>query len=138
MKTISIHVPDNDYRIISEVAKQEKRRLSDLAYLVFGKGLDVFFCETQVAIKKIESDYTEADRLQQKINADLEKTEGWKDLNYDERKEKGYKHVCDWISNYERTEKADGTFDYNDPLIEPLAERIEGYALNPANDEVKA
>lgn len=135
MKQIIIDIPDNDHRILSEIAKAENRRLPDLAYILFGRGLSSFFCETEVLIKKIESDYTEADRLQQKINADLEKTEGWKNLGYDERKEKGYKHVCDWISNFERTEKADGTFEYKDLLIWPLAERIQSYALNPVTDE---
>ena len=88
MKTISINVSDNDYRILTEIAKDQRRRLTDLSYLLFARGLEFFFCETPVYIRKIESDYTEADRLQQKINDDLEKTEGWSDLSWKERKER--------------------------------------------------
>tara|TARA_B100000131_G_scaffold266289_1_gene264157 strand:+ start:636 stop:1052 length:417 start_codon:yes stop_codon:yes gene_type:complete len=136
VKTISISLPDKDYRLLVEIAKEEKRRLSDLAYLLFGKGLDVFFCETHVSVKKTEDDYTEADRLQQKINEDLEKSEGWQDLDYDKKREKGWKHVCEWMSNHERRKNPDGSYEYIDPLIEPLAERIESYALNPIVEEV--
>ena len=73
VKTISINVSDNDYRILTEIAKDQRRRLADFSYLLYARGLTFFFCETPVCISKIESDYTEADRLQQKINADLEK-----------------------------------------------------------------
>ncbi len=118
MKTISINVSDNDYRILTAIAADQKRRLSDLSYLLYARGLTFFFCEAPICISKIESDYTEADRLQQKINADLEKTEGWRDLEWKERKEKGYVHIATCISD--------------DDLIDPLVERLEACALNPS------
>lgn len=121
VKTISINVSDNDYRILTEIAKDQRRRLADFSYLLYARGLTFFFCETPVCISKIESDYTEADRLQQKINADLEKTEGWRDLEWKERKEKGYVHI--------------GTCISDDDLIDPLVERIEACALDPVEEE---
>ncbi len=121
MKTISINVSDNDYRILTAIAKDQHRQLADLSYLLYAKGLTFFFCETPVCIRKTESDYTEADRKQQKINDDLEKTEGWSDLEWKERKEKGYVHIGDFISD--------------DALIDPLVERIEDYVLNPVEEE---
>ena len=121
MKTISINVSDNDYRILTEIANDQRRRLTDLSYLLFARGLEFFFCETPVYIRKIESDYTEADRLQQKINDDLEKTEGWSDLNWKERKEKGYVLIDAFIRD--------------DELIESLAERIEACVLEPVEEE---
>ena len=123
MKKISINVSDDDYRILTAIAEDQNRRLSDLSYLLYARGLTFFFCETPVHIKKIESDYTEADRLQQKINNDLEKTEGWRDLEWKERKEKGYVHIDDFISD--------------DDLIDPLVERIEVCALYPPSNPVE-
>ncbi len=130
MKSLSIDLTDKDYDLYLKIAKSEKRRPSELAALIFADGLGSFFCETHVCIKKIEDDYTEEDRSQQKKNKELEKTEGWKDLDYDKRKEKGFKHVCDWISNHERIEKPDGTYSYEDPLIEPFADRIRDCLLS--------
>ncbi len=122
VKTISINVSDNDYRILTAIAKDQSRRLTDLSYLLYAKGLEFFFCETHVSIKKIESDYTEADRKQQKINLDLAvNTPGWERLNYQEKEEKGFEHVHQWISD--------------DALIDPLVERIEACALNPVEEE---
>ena len=130
MKSLSIDLTDKDYDLYLKIAKSEKRRPSELAALIFADGLGSFFCETHVSIKKIEDDYTEEDRSQQKKNEELEKTEGWKDLDYDKRKEKGFKHVCDWITNHERIEKPDGTYSYEDPLIEPFADRIRDCLLS--------
>ena len=120
MKTISINVSDDDYRMLTAIAEDQKRRLSDFSYLLYARGLSFFFCETQVSIKKTESDYTEADRLQQKINADLEKIEGFDSLGWEERKEKGYNSVSSFLGD--------------DALIDPLVERIEAYALNPVEE----
>ena len=130
MKSISINLNDKDHELYLKIAKSEKRRPTELAALIFAEGLGCFFCEEMVSVKKTEDDYTEEDRTQQKKNEELEKTEGWKDLDYDQRKERGFKHVCDWISNHERIEKPDGTHAYEDPLIEPFAERIRDYVLS--------
>ena len=121
MKKISINVSDDDYRILTAIAEDQKRRLSDLSYLLYARGLEFFFCETPVYIRKIESDYTEADRLQQKINDDLEKTEGWGEWSWKERKEKGYVPL--------------DVFIRDDDLIDSLAKRIEACVLDPVEEE---
>jgi len=130
MKSISINLNDKDHELYLKIAKSEKRRPSELAALIFAEGLGCFFCETHVSVEKTEDDYTEKDRIQQKKNEELEKTEGWQDLDYDKRREKGFKHVCDWISNHQHVEKPDGTSSYIDPLIEPFAERIRDCVLS--------
>tara|TARA_B100000965_G_scaffold337233_1_gene303942 strand:+ start:111 stop:506 length:396 start_codon:yes stop_codon:yes gene_type:complete len=130
MKSISIDLTDKDYDLYLKIAKSEKRRPSELAALIFADGLGYFFCEECVSVKKTEEDYTEEDRNQQKKNAELEKSEGWKDLDYDQRKEKGWEHVCDWLSNHQHVTKPDGTSSYEDPLIEPLVQRIRDSVLS--------
>jgi len=130
MKTISINLTDKDHDLYLKIARSTRRRPSELAALIFADGLGSFFCEEMVSVEKTEDDYTEEDRIQQKKNAELEKTEGWEDLKYDERKDKGWNPVHGWINNHERIEKPDGTVSYEDPLIEPFADRIRDYVLN--------
>tara|TARA_B100000965_G_scaffold118657_1_gene97881 strand:- start:848 stop:1240 length:393 start_codon:yes stop_codon:yes gene_type:complete len=129
MKSISIDLSDKDYDLYLRIAKAEKRRPSELAALIFADGLGYFFCEEHLIVEKTEDDYTEEDRNQQKKNAELEKNEGWNDLNYDQRKEKGWEHVCPYLSNHEHVKKPDGSNSYEDPLIEPLVERIRDTCL---------
>ena len=131
-KTISFDLPDKDYNLLVGIAKDQKRRLSDLSYLLYARGLDSFFCETQVSVKKTDDDYTDEDREQIKKNEELKKTEGWDKLSYPQWEEKGYKHVCDYIHNHVYNKKED---KWEDPLIEPLAERIESYAIEGIKEE---
>ena len=77
MQKLEINLPDKDYSILKRIAKSEGRRLTDLTYLLLGKGLDVFFCETLVYIDKEPDDYSAKDLAQMKKNAELERTEGW-------------------------------------------------------------
>ena len=44
MQKLEINLPDKDYSILKRIAKSEGRRLTDLTYLLLGRGLDVFFC----------------------------------------------------------------------------------------------
>ena len=126
MKTISFSLNDKDYSLLSRIAKADQRRLKDLVYLSLGAGLDFLFCETRVAIERQDDEYTQEEIEQKSKNEELEKSEGWDDLSYEEQKEKGKKHVCPFLSNYERKEDGSG---YHDPLIDPLAERIKNYAF---------
>jgi hypothetical protein len=91
-----------------------------------GHGLDILFYETHVSVKRHDEEYTEEEKAQQVKNEELEKAEDWAELSFDARKERGYIHVCPYLSNHER--KLDGS-GYHDPLIDPLAERIKNYAL---------
>ncbi len=128
MKKLEINLTDKDYSILKRIAKSEGRRLTDLTYLLLGKGLDVFFMETMVYIDKEPDEYSSKDLAQMKKNAELEKTEGWTKLDWDERKAKGYDHVCTGLSNHVHSEELGRC---HDPLIEPLSERIQSYALEP-------
>mgnify|MGYP003126248365 FL=1 len=134
MQKLEINLPDKDYSILKRIAKSEGRRLTDLTYLLLGKGLDVFFCETLVYIDKEPDDYSSKDLAQMKKNAELEKSEGWQKLDWHERKAKGYEHVSTSLSNHVQSEELGRC---HDPLIEPLAERIESYATETITEEVK-
>ena len=129
MKKLIIELPDKDYSIIERVAKDQHRRLSDLSYLVYAKGLEVYFCETAVSIKKEPDEYTEEEKVQLEKNAELEKTEGWDNLKYEERQAKGIKYVSEYITNH-RYENG----KTSDPLFDPLVERLETYAIDGAKD----
>jgi len=131
MRKLEINLSDKDYSLLNRIAKSEGRRLSDLTYLLVGKGLDLFFCETLVHIDKEPDEYSSKDLEQMKKNAELEKTEGWAKLDWDERKAKGYEHVRTGLSNHEHSEELGKC---HDPLIEPLAERIESYATEPIGE----
>jgi len=133
MQKIEILVSDKDFDLLTRIAKDQNRRLSDLNYLLYSRGLESFFCETMVSIPKKLYEYTTEEKEQEKKNGELEETEGWFDLDYAEREAKGYKHVCPYISNHEYDKK---TKKYSDPLIEPLADKIASYALNPIEKEV--
>ena len=134
MQKLEINLPDKDYSILKRIAKSEGRRLTDLTYLLLAKGLEVFFCETLVYIDKEPDDYSAKDLAQMKKNAELERTEGWLKLDWHERKAKGYDHVSSSLSNHVQSEELGRC---HDPLIEPLAERIESYATETITEEVK-
>ena len=133
MQKLEINLTDKDYSLLKRIAKSEGRRLTDLTYLLLAKGLEVFFCETLVYIDKEPDDYSAKDLAQMKKNAELERTEGWLKLDWHERKAKGYEHVSTSLSNHEHSEELGRC---HDPLIEPLAERIENYAVESVTEEV--
>ena len=134
MKKIEILVSDKDYDLLSRIAKADNRRLSDMNYLCYGRGLDYLFTDHQLCVEKVHAnEYSVKENKQIEKNKELQKTEGWKNLSYEEKELKGYKHVCDFMSNWERKEDGDG---YYDPLVEPLAKRIESYALNDIEEEI--
>ena len=132
MKKLEINLSDKDYSLLSRIAKSEGRRLSALTYLLLGKGLEIFFCETMVYIDKEADDYSAQDLAQMKKNAELEKTKGWIKLDWEERKAKGYNHISSSLSNHVHSEELGRC---HDPLIEPLAERIASYAISPMKVE---
>ena len=134
MKKIEITVSDRDYDLLTRIAKADKRRLSDMNYLCYGRGLDYLFTDQQLCVDRVHTDeYTAKEQKQMKKNKELEKTEGWDDLDYNQKKEKGYKHVCDFISNCEKNEDSGEMYD---PLVQPLSKRIESYATEDIKEEV--
>ena len=67
------------------------------------------------------------------LNKNLENDiEGFWGLTCEERKEKGWKHVKEFMSNHEYDSE---TKEHSDGLIKPLVERIESYSFNPPTDE---
>ena len=134
MQKLEINLTDKDYSILKRIAKSEGRRLTDLTYLLLGKGLQIFFCESMTYIDKAPDEYSTKDFAQLKKKAELEKTEGWTSLDWHERRAKGYEHVDSKLRNHEYSEELGRC---HDPLIEPLAERIESYAIETITEEVK-
>ena len=133
MKKIEISIPDKDYDLLTRIAKSEKRRLSDMNYLAYAEGIGYLFCETDVTIKKLDSEFTEEEKNQIKLNEKLEKeNDNFWQLSCEERKAKGFKHVKQYMSNHEYDSE---TKECSDGLIKPLTERIESYAFNAPTDE---
>ena len=116
MKTITIKVLDKHYSLLNRLANAEKRRLNDFNYLIFGQGLDMFFCERSVHVKKEPDEYTKEEKKQQAINKKIEKSKPrseWTDL--------GWEHVSDYMYNYDKPE---GEKDF----VTKLANEIEAMA----------
>ena len=98
-KQITLNFPDDIYRDLVRVARADGRRLNDLVTILLSEGLRYFYCETSIAIKKLDSDYTQAEKDQIEKNKELENSEGWSGLDYEARRAKGYDHVCQYIHN---------------------------------------
>jgi len=116
MKTISIQVSDKQYSLLNRLANAEKRRLSDFNYLIYGNGLDMFFCERSVHVKKEADEYTKEEKKQQVINKKVEKS-----TSRSNWEEKGWEHVSDYLYNYD---KPDGEKDF----VTKFANEIEELA----------
>ncbi len=132
MKKIEISIQDKDHDLLTRIAKNQKRRLSDMHYLIYAEGLAFLFHDTDVTIEKIDSEFTEEEKKQIKLNEKLEDLENFWELSSEQRKEKGWKSVHEYISNTQYDSK---TKKYSDVLIKPLSERIESYAFNTPTDE---
>ena len=100
MKTITIDLTDKQHCMLSRIAKGDKRKVSDLIYLALGRGFEYMYFETALHIEKVDSDYTVKEKKQIAKNKKLEASKGWSDLDYDEKRKRGYEHVCSSMSNY--------------------------------------
>ena len=116
MKTITIKVSDKQHSLLTRIAASDHRRLSDLHYLIYGNGLDMFFCERSVHVKKEPDEYTKEEKKQQAINKKVEK------FPRSDWNEKGWEHVSDYLYNYD---KPDGEKDF----VTKLANEIEDLAF---------
>ena len=125
-KEITIKVSDKDYDLIQRIAKEERRRLSDFAQLVFAEGLEYFFTEQVICFKKHDDELTEEEHKQIKINDNLRKQDGWYDLDYKDKVKQGYKQVFEWWENHFFNQE---TKEYDDTLIKPLSESIQSFAM---------
>ena len=100
MKTITIDLTNKQHCMISRIAKGDKRKVSDLIYLALSRGFEYMYFETALHIEKADSDYTVKEKKQNAKNKKLEASKGWSDLDYDEKRKRGYEHVCSSMSNY--------------------------------------
>lgn len=96
MKTLPAPIPDDLYDVFSRIAKYERRKFRDFIYLILAEGLSSYYCERQLFVDKLQTEYTKEETDQIAKNAELEKTEGWNDLSWDERKSRGYVSVEDY------------------------------------------
>ena len=117
MRKLTIELTDKQHCLLTRIAKEEKRKLKDFMFLTISEGLSSFFCERIIHVEKKNDDYTAEEKKQLATNEKLEKSKGWNDLDYDERRAKGYDHVYHYLSNCSRDQK--------DFIVE-LSESIEG------------
>ena len=125
-KTLTIKVSPDDHKKLKAIAASEGRRLDDLSQIIYAYGLDLFYCETSVSIKKEAHEYTEEESRQLSKTKELEASEGWLALDYEQREERGYGYVDAFIRNHERDDSGRPV----DRLIEPIAERIKAFATD--------
>ncbi len=96
MKNLPAPLPDDLYDVLKRIAKYERRKFRDFIYLILAEGLSSYYCERQMFVDKLQTEYTKEETDQIAKNAELEKTEGWNDLSWDERKSRGYVSVEDY------------------------------------------
>lgn len=96
MKNLPAPIPDDLYDVLKRIAKYERRKFRDFVYLILAEGLSSYYCERQMFVDKLQTEYTKEETDQIAKNAELEKTEGWNDLSWDERKSRGYVSVEDY------------------------------------------
>lgn len=118
-KVIELKLTDYQYDLLSRIAAEDKRRLNDLFYLLFGEGIKFFYSDNGISIKKKPFEYTEEENKQLAKNEELQKTKGFNSLSYEEKALKGYKHVCPWMGN----------FDEGETFIDKLAAEITNNAF---------
>ena len=118
-KIIELKLTDYQYDLLSRIAAEDKRRLNDLFYLLFGEGIKFFYSDNGISIKKKDSEYTEEENQQLAKNEELQRTKGFNSLSYEEKALKGYKHVCPWMGN----------FDEGETFIDKLAAEVTNNAF---------
>ena len=118
-KIIELKLTDYQYDLLSRIAAEDKRRLNDLFYLLFGEGIKFFYSDNGISIKKKDSEYTEEEYQQLAKNEELQRTKGFNSLSYEEKALKGYKHVCPWMGN----------FDEGETFIDKLAAEVTNNAF---------
>ena len=96
MKNLPAPIPDDLYDVLKRIAKYERRKFRDFIYLILAEGLSSYYCERQMFVDKLETEITKEETDQIAKNSELEKTEGWNDLSWEERTSRGYVSVEDY------------------------------------------
>ena len=125
---ITIKLSAADLKMLRRIAKAENRRLQDLAQIMFGIGLEIFFCETVVCFKKEENELTAEEIAQKKINYDLVHNHNYYSLSEEDRKKTAYKNVETCWTNY--GDRDEETNQRVDNLVDPIAKRIKAFAVD--------
>ena len=119
IKALTIKLTEQQYDLIERIAKEDKRRMKDLAYLFFSEGIKYFYMDTGLSIEKLPHEYSKEEQAQIKKNEKLAKTAGWSSLDYEKRAAKGYKHISPWM----------GTFDDGETFIDRLSKDVSSNAF---------
>ena len=114
-KQNTIELPDSDFFDLARVAQADGRKVKDLTYLLLAEGLRFFYCETPLAVKTLDSEFTLKEKEQLKKNKELEDSKSWSHLSHKQKEEKGYEYVCH--------------YHHNDEFLDPLEEKIRQLAL---------
>ena len=122
--TVSIKISAEDLSMLRRIAKAENRRFDDLTQLLFAEGLDYFFCEEIVSVKKLPEEYTEQEKKQEELNNKIRKEDH---DSFAEMKAAGYIVVQDYFSNHRHDNEAE---EYKDDLIKPMVQRLRNFATN--------
>jgi len=127
-KKVTIQLEEQDVFMLRRVAKEVKRKEQDMYQLLFAYGVKYMFCDESIAIDKLDDEYTEEEKAQLEKNEKLELEHGHKLWHKpkEEREELGYKSVDKYIRNHVPNENGMGC---SDPLLDPIAERVEAFAL---------
>jgi len=101
-KELSIKVTDKNYDFFKRLALEDCRKLNDLISLIFIRGLDHYWGENSISIKKEDYDYTQEEKKQIIKNEQIEKelTKQGKvlhELPICDRRKLGYKNVQEWF-----------------------------------------
>ena len=128
MKNLTIKLSNKDHDLLQRIAEADDRRLADLSYLLFARGLESFFCEIQVLVSWRADEWTEEALKQQAKNEELEAQDGWQQLGWEEMRKQGYKPVHAFFDNCEARPRGD-------TLIAPLAKRIAARATDANADQ---
>lgn len=100
MKTISINLTDYQHGYLERVARENRRKLSDIIYMMIETGGSCLsYKDLDCRVKKLESEKTEADSAQHELNSKLisDDYEGYENfwcLPDEKKKELGYREVC--------------------------------------------
>jgi len=119
IKTFTIKLTEQQYDLIERIAKEDKRRIKDLAYLFFSEGIKYFYMDTSLSIERLPNEYTKDELAQIKKNEKLAKTAGWSSLDYEKRAAKGYKHISTWM----------GAFDDGETFLDRLSKEVASNAF---------
>lgn len=118
--SITVSLSDQDLKTLRKVSKAQHRRWADFVQLVFAEGLQFFFCEEHVMIKRDDHEIPEDELKQIVLN---EKLINDPELNMDQMKEQGF------IQGFSRFVSNEYGGD-NDKLIKPIVDRLTDSACD--------